>query len=84
MLKVCRISRSTKNRTSVKSFPGASVADCYDYFKPPLKNQPEEVIVHVGTNDLKTKSARETAEGIVDLVQWIGGLLPDVKLLYRS
>ena len=75
-----RIGRSTKTRTQVKSFPGAFVSDCYDYFKPPLKCSPDEIVVHIGTNDLKTSSARNTAESIVDLAQWLETLLPFAKI----
>lgn len=54
-----KLGQSTKTRTKVKCFLGACVNECYayDYFKPPLKSNPDEVIVHVGTNDLKAKSA---------------------------
>ena len=62
-----RIGRSTK--TTIKSFSGASVSDCY-YFKPPLECDPNQIINHVGTNDLKYKPARDVAEKIVDLAAW--------------
>lgn len=65
-----RIGRSTKTKTTIKSFPGASVADCYHYFKPPLESDPDQIIIHVGTNDLKSNSARDAAESIVDLATW--------------
>ena len=65
-----RLGRSTKTKTTIKSFAGATVANCYHYFKPPLDKEPEQVIIHVGTNDLKDISARCTAESIVDLASW--------------
>ena len=48
-----RIGRNSNSRAQVKYFPGTRVIDCYDFFNPPLKNNPDEVIIHVGTNDLK-------------------------------
>ena len=75
-----RIGRSTETKTSVKSFPGASVKDCYDYFKPAMNSKPDEVIIHIGTNDLKSKSARETAESVVDLAKWTESSFPTVKI----
>ena len=72
--------RSTKSRTQAKCFPGACVSDCYDYFKPPLKSNPDEIIVHVGTNDLNEKCARDTAENVVDLVRWIESSVPNAKI----
>ena len=75
-----RIGRSTKTRTTVKSFSGATVSDCYHYFKPPLESDPDQIIVHVGTNDLKTQSARSTAESIVDLTNWCSVECPSAKI----
>ena len=75
-----RISRSTKTRSSVKSFPGATISDCYEYFKPTLNSNPDEIVIHIGTNDLKTKSARNTAEGIIDLAKWVESSLPATKI----
>ena len=75
-----RIGRSTRTRTTIKSFPGAAVADCYHYFKPPLDSKPDEVIIHVGANDLKTNSARSTAESIVDLPSWTASQRPTITI----
>ena len=38
----------------VKSFSGATVTDMEDYIKPIYRKSPEKIILHVGTNDLKT------------------------------
>ena len=75
-----KLGRSTKSRTHVKCFPGARVKDCYDYFKPPLKSNPDEIIVHVGTNDLNEMCARDTAENVVNLVRWIESSVPNAKI----
>ena len=75
-----RIGRNTRTRTTIKSFPGAAVADCYHYFKPPLDSKPDEVIIHVGANDLKTNSARSTAESIVDLASWTASERPTTTI----
>ena len=38
---------------SVKSFPGATI-DCMNhYIQPTLKRNPDKVVIHIGTNDLK-------------------------------
>ena len=55
----------------VKAFPGATVEDMFDYIKPTIKHHPEEIILHVGTNDLKNSDARKVAERIVDLGDFI-------------
>ena len=43
---------SVKGRTvEVRSFPRATIYDMYDYIKPLFKKAPDNVILHVGTND---------------------------------
>ena len=44
-----------------------------DYLKPNLEPNPDEVVLHVGTNDLRTKSPQEVADGIVDLGRQVEG-----------
>ena len=56
-----------KVKTVVKAFPGASVEDMFHYIKPTTKHHPEEIILHVGTNDLKNSESRIVVERIVDL-----------------
>eukprot|EP00795_Rhopilema_esculentum_P010798 gene10798-biopygen13251 len=52
----------------VKSFSGANVEDMADYSKPPMKKNPDIVVLHVGTNSLGTnKPADEIASEICDL-----------------
>ena len=41
---------------------------------------PDEIVIHIGTNGLKTKSARNTAEGIIDLAQWVESSLTATKI----
>ena len=60
-----------KVKTVVKAFPRASVEDMFDYIKPTIKHHPEEIILHVGTNDLKNSDSRKVAERIVDLGNFI-------------
>ena len=38
----------------VKSFPGAATQDMKDYIKPTIAKKPDMVILHTGTNDLKS------------------------------
>ena len=47
------ISKSLENcKTYVKSFSGAKIRDMQDYVKPTSRENPDQIIVHVGTNDL--------------------------------
>ena len=52
----------------VKSFPGANTEDMYSYTKPTLKHNPNLIILHCGTNDLRNdRSTESIAEDIVRL-----------------
>ncbi|KXJ11550.1 hypothetical protein AC249_AIPGENE5488 [Exaiptasia diaphana] len=42
-----------------------------DYLKPNLELGPSEVILHVGTNDLRSRDPKEVAESIIDLARQI-------------
>ena len=42
-----------------------------DYIKPNLELSPDQVILHVGTNDLKQKEPQQVADSIVDLARQV-------------
>ena len=55
-------------RLFVKSFPGATLDDMMDYIKPSLKYNPDHIIIHTGTIDLKSdKDAMEISNEIIKL-----------------
>ena len=50
--------KMSRNKSiKVRCFPGAKVEDMADYNKPLLKSQPTIIIVHPGTNNLKSEDA---------------------------
>jgi len=52
-----------------------------DYLKPIIRKEPENVILHVGTNDLKsTQSPQQVAENIITLAVQIEGNSPDTQV----
>ena len=69
-----------KVKTVVKASPRASVEDMFDYIKPTIKHHPEEIILHVGTNDLKNSDSRKNAERIVDLRNFIEAKSSNTKV----
>ena len=75
---------SHQSSTYVKTFPGATVEDMSDYVMPSLRRKPTEVILHVGTNDVKTSEPREIAEGIVNLGLKIQNHCPDCNITISS
>ena len=75
---------SNQGLTYVKAFPGATVEDMSDYIMPSLRRKPEEVILHVGTNNLKSSEPRDIAEGIINLGLKIQNHSPDCKITISS
>ena len=63
---------NTDRAVAVKSFSGSKVNDMQDYLKPLLRRNPHQIILHVGTNDIKSeKSPDQLVEGIVKLVSQV-------------
>ena len=59
---------NNKINVYIKSFPGAIIEDMYSYAKPSLKHDPNVIIIHCGTNDLREeKPAEIIADEIVTL-----------------
>ena len=59
------------NRTTIRSFPGSRVEDMADYVKPTLKWKPHNIILHTGTNNLRTDEPLDVAEKIVKICEQI-------------
>ena len=51
----------------MKSFHEATIEDMESYAVPTIRAKPDEIILHIGTNDLQKSTARQIAEGIVNL-----------------
>lgn len=69
-LKGWKMSQQTNNTSKiiVKSFPGATTDDMQAYIQPSVKQSPNEAIIHIGTNDLKsTKQPKLISKKIIDI-----------------
>ncbi len=74
--------RCNKNeQIYVKCFPGATTYDLKSYCIPSIEKDPECIILHIGTNDLKSnKSEVEIAEEIVNLAKSVKNKDIEVKI----
>ena len=73
---------SNKRKTvKVRSYPGATSEDLIDFCKPIARRQPDVIIIHVGTNDLRMKDEKEIAKNIVIIKNTISQVSPDTKAL---
>jgi len=75
-----KISKSVKHKTQIKSFSGATVEDLNDNIKPSLKRKPKNIILHVGTNDLKRENAKDIATKIDRLCKSIKSDHPQMSV----
>ena len=66
-----RLGKAVGHRVVVKSFSGATTKAMKDYLKPNLELSPDQVILHVGTNDLKSNEPQQVADSVVDLARQI-------------
>jgi lysophospholipase L1-like esterase len=53
----------------------------HHYVKPTLKQAPDYLVLHVGTNDLKQSSPRQISTSIANLGQEIQKSVPTTKLI---
>ena len=68
------------NKVVVKKFRGAATKDMEDFIKPILRKDPENIIIHVWTNDVNSQEPRLIAEGIVNLALQIEGDAPNTNI----
>ena len=53
----------------IKAFNGANIEDMVDYAKPTLRRAPDLIVLHAGTNDLRSQSS---AKNIADDIMRLG------------
>ena len=67
---------SRKYTIKVRSFPGATVSDMFDYLKPLLKKEPEKILLLIGANDVEHKTAALILAEIKSLIDFIQEHIP--------
>ena len=66
-----RISKATSHKVIVRSFGGATTHDMKDYLKSTLRKNPENITLHVGTNNLRNQSPQEIVNDIKGICETI-------------
>ena len=54
-------------KVEMREFRGATIEHMESYAIPTVRSDPSEIILHIGTNDLPSKSPRQVAENIINL-----------------
>ena len=73
---------SSKRVVKVRKFPGATTDDIYHYLMPLIQKQPDNVILHVGTNASSCNSS-EIVNNILKLRSFISQKLPNANILSK-
>lgn len=61
---------SKNSQVKIATFPGCTTQDMKDHIKPLLRRNPHEIIIHVGTNSLRSSNTpRECAVELIDLAE---------------
>ena len=78
-----RISKRDR-KIKVKNFPGATIDDIYGYIKPLLKKCPDNIILHVGTNNTVNKSSKVVLGKLLDLKKFIEKTLRESNVVISN
>ena len=68
----------------VRSFPGATIDDIFEYIVPLLRKRPNRLIAHVGSNDAWFSTAKQIADDLHKLQTFIQSQLPDCLVIISS
>ena len=55
---------SRTKQVKVHTFPGATSTDMQDFLIPLIKKEPKEILLHIGTNDLRSSTPQEVFSNI--------------------
>lgn len=66
-----KLAKAVGHRVVLKAFPGATIRDMKSHIIPTVERCPDQICLHIGTNDLKSKEPNVVADAIVDLARGI-------------
>ena len=69
MLQGIKLAKTVGHRAVVKPFPGATIRDMRSHVVPTVDKSPDQICLHVGTNDLKSSTLSDVADAIIDLAR---------------
>lgn len=75
---------SKAKRVISRCFPGSTVKDMVHYVKPTLERNPDELIIHVGTNDLVSKDAETVIKEMTNLASQVRSQCSNTKITFSS
>ena len=79
-----QLQNGINRKVAIKTLPGAGIDDMVHYVRPTVSTRPDEIILHIGTNDLKNKSPETFVESVVNLGNSIKRENNEIKLILSS
>ena len=76
-----RLSRNNNQVVKVRDFRGATIDDLKHHLAPLLQKKPEHIILHIGTNDVVSKTSRQILDELLQLKQYIINTLPTYRMI---
>ena len=64
-----KLAKTVGHRVVIKPFPGATIRDMCSHVVPTIEKAPDQICLHVGTNDLKSSTPNDVADAIIDLAR---------------
>ena len=64
-----KLAKTVGHRVVVKPFPGATIRDMRTHVVPTIEKTPDQICLHVGTNDLKSSTPNDVADAIIELAR---------------
>ena len=71
-------------KRKVRSFPGATIKDMFQYIVPLLRKKRSRVVAHVGTNNAYFSTAKQIADNLFKLQELIHANLPECQVIFSS
>ena len=80
-----RFNLNTKNaNVSIRAFPGSTIEDFQDYVAPLARKKPDALIVHIGTNNVRSDTPKQVTEKLIQLHRHVKSIAPETKLVLSN
>ena len=73
-----------KANVSIRAFPGSTIEDFKDYAAPLARKKPDALIVHIGTNNVRSDTPKQVTEKLIQLHRYVKSIAPETKLVLSN
>ena len=73
-----------KANVSIQAFPGSTIEDFKDYVAPLARKKPDALIVHIGTNNVRSDTPKKVTENLIQLHRYVKSIAPETKLVLSN